>query len=410
MTHINITYSPYKLTTAITINGKKPKSASFSDLNGRRLQAWVDDLPEMLIKECDDNTFEMSFVGTRADYTDLREAIDYYNHKYAGVAEKAINVKYKSELKTDIADVPTKLHNSLPFVSYYDYKEEQFIEDTPIGETYFNIIKPLIEIIEEANNQSVRINLFTSRISEKSPIINYDLGIELKKFGVGINASGINNEPTTEKLESMLDNTETSLFWYEIDGRNPDIDKDDALLRHVGGIMKSGGKHVKDRCFFIVNNLDAFDTEVDGADCISKTLENVKNLLETKGISDPNIYPLASNPSLHLEKYCEYSHLSHKPKGIVFSHLRNANAMVEITKDSELLSLEEGILHEIHTGVESILQAVVHCVNKYAPTEAVNKLIDSLQIKLNEFADTEDEMGIRTIGYIKGIITDMVEF
>lgn len=410
MTYINITYNPYKLTTAITINGEKPKSASFSDLNGRLLQAWVDDLPEMFIKGCDDNTYEMSFVGTRADYTDLREVIDYYNHKYAGVAEKVINVKYKSELKTDIADVPTKLHDSLPFVSYYDYNEEQYIEDTPIGETYFNIIKPLIEIIEEANNQSVMINLFAPSISKKSPIINYDLGIKLRNCGTGFNASGINNEPTTEKLESMLDNTDTSLFWYEIDGRKPDINKDDASLRYIGEIMKKGGKHVKDRCFFIVNNLDAFDPEVDGVDCISKTLENVKNLLETKGISDPNIYPLASNPSLHLENYCEFSHLSHKPKGIVFSHLRNANSMVEITKDSELLSLEEGILQEIHSGVTSILEAVVHCINKYAKSEAVNKLISYIQIKLNASSDTEDEIAIRTISNIKSIITDMVDF
>ena len=71
MTHINITYNPYKLTTAITINGEKPKSASLSDLNDRRLQAWVDDLPEMLITECNDSTFEINFVGTRSDYTDL---------------------------------------------------------------------------------------------------------------------------------------------------------------------------------------------------------------------------------------------------------------------------------------------------------------------------------------------------
>lgn len=410
MTHVNITYNPYKLTTVITINGEKPKIASLSDLSGRRLQAWVDDLPEMLIKECNDNTFEINFIGTRADYTDLRESIDYYNHKYAGIAEKTIWVKYKSELKTDIADVPNKLHDSLPFVSYYDCKEEQYIKDTPIEKTYFTIIKPCIEMIEKANNQSVRINLFSPKTSDESPIIHYDLGIELLDCGVGCNALGISNKPTTEKLESMLDITDSSLFWYEIDGQKPDINKDDALLRYIGEIMKKGGKHVKDRCFFIVNNLDAFDTEVNGADCISKTLENVKNLLETNGISDPNIYPFASNPRMHLENHCEFSHLSHKPRGIVFSHLRNTNAMVEITKDSELLSLEEGVLYEIHSGVASILEAVVHCINKYAKTEAANKLISSLQIKLDEFADTEDEIAIRTIGNIKGIITDMVDF
>ena len=84
--------------------------------------------------------------------------------------------------------------------------------------------------------------------------------------------------------------------------------------------------------------------------------------------------------------------------------------MVEIKKDSELLSLEEGVLYEIHSGVASILESVVHCINKYAKTESANKLISSLQIKLDEFADTEDEIAIRTIGNIKGIITDMVVF
>ena len=84
--------------------------------------------------------------------------------------------------------------------------------------------------------------------------------------------------------------------------------------------------------------------------------------------------------------------------------------MVEITKDSELLSLEEGIIQEIHSGVTSILEVVVHCINKYAKSEAVNKLISYLQIKLDEFSDTEDEISIRTISNIKGFIKDMVDF
>ena len=76
MATVSITYNPYKLTTAITVNGQKPKQNSSLNVENRRLQEWVENLPRILVDEWRDNSFEITFTGTQVDFDDLKAAFE----------------------------------------------------------------------------------------------------------------------------------------------------------------------------------------------------------------------------------------------------------------------------------------------------------------------------------------------
>ena len=46
MREIFIKYNPYKVETTVTIDGKPVKKSSMLNMDDRRLQEWIDELPE----------------------------------------------------------------------------------------------------------------------------------------------------------------------------------------------------------------------------------------------------------------------------------------------------------------------------------------------------------------------------
>ena len=52
MKEIFIKYNPYQLVTEITIDGQKLKKNSKLNFEDRRLQEWVESLPDLLFEEC----------------------------------------------------------------------------------------------------------------------------------------------------------------------------------------------------------------------------------------------------------------------------------------------------------------------------------------------------------------------
>ena len=71
MREISIKYNPYSVETVVLIDGSSPKQNSRLNVEDRRLQEWIEDLPEILFEECSDRNFKLSFHGTRLDYEDV---------------------------------------------------------------------------------------------------------------------------------------------------------------------------------------------------------------------------------------------------------------------------------------------------------------------------------------------------
>ena len=79
MRNVSISYNPYRLKTHITVDRKKlAKNSELRERSaeGNRLQEWVEDLPDMLLNEFNDNKFAVSFHGTKMDYEDLKEVLE----------------------------------------------------------------------------------------------------------------------------------------------------------------------------------------------------------------------------------------------------------------------------------------------------------------------------------------------
>lgn len=71
MREIFIKYNPYRLETSITIDGVAPKQNSRLNFGDRRLQEWIEELPEILFEECSSRDFKIKFHGTVLDYEDV---------------------------------------------------------------------------------------------------------------------------------------------------------------------------------------------------------------------------------------------------------------------------------------------------------------------------------------------------
>ena len=68
MREIFIKHNPYKVETVITIDGKSVASNSELNFEDKRFQEWVEELPNLLVEECNTKDFSITFHGTLLDY------------------------------------------------------------------------------------------------------------------------------------------------------------------------------------------------------------------------------------------------------------------------------------------------------------------------------------------------------
>lgn len=447
MKKISITYNPYKLTTTIIVDGKKPKQNSSLNIENRRLQEWVDKLPDIMVKEYPDNNYDIHFTGTQVDYDDLTAAFND-NQDY--------KVKFEFDKKGDAETVEKAIDEI--------FRE---IEEGPVAEMRDKRIK---EAFEKAKNQQFEINVIATMSAGKSTLINALLGKKLMPIGnqattativkildkkgqkefsakafdqnhkmvkqfpnvtyqdmVSLNANanvssieiqgdipfvksdgmrlvlidtpGPNNsrDKQHEKMTyRMLENSDKSLVLFVINGRQVGIKDEQDVLSFVCETMDKGGKQSRERYIFAANQMDAYDIEDEGIGCIDKALNEEKDILKGKGIINPNIFPVASRPALEartkdpkrmtlnaFENNATCSDVYHFEKYYHFSHLPQ-KAKIDIERWIDKASDSEKI--EIHTGIVSIEQAINQYVNKYARTTKVNDLVQSFDGTLKELA------------------------
>ena len=71
MRKIYLEYNPYKVETKILVDDVTPKRNSRLQVKDRRLQEWIEDMPEILKEECRDTEYQLTFHGTNPDYEDV---------------------------------------------------------------------------------------------------------------------------------------------------------------------------------------------------------------------------------------------------------------------------------------------------------------------------------------------------
>ena len=351
MKKVKIKYNPYIVETEITVDGQKPKANSALNVGKKRLQEWVEKLPQILLDEYRDSNVIIEFTGTVSDYEDIESVFNVYKdkisatcnfHKTADITdvertidkifenikngpvaelkdkkiiqafEKAKDSKFEINVVATMSSGKSTLINALlgqqlmpaaneattaTIVKIIDTDQDHFsaIAYDKSGQ----IVKKLDNVtLEDMQALNADVKVSTVEIKGKIPCVS-SVGMKL----VLVDTPGPNNsrdKSHEEMTYKMIADSDKSLVLYVMNGQQLGINDEKIFLDYVCQSMKDGGKKARERFIFAVNKMDNFtpDPQEDGPECITKALDNVKAGLEDREIYNPNIFPVCSLPAL----------------------------------------------------------------------------------------------------------------
>ena len=417
MREIFIKYNPYRLETSITIDGAAPKQNSRLNFGDRRLQEWIEELPEILFEECSSRDFKITFHGTILDYEDVevmtREAkknglnielehipakevsdketaIDeIFDEIQAGPFDelkqpdviKAFNMAKSSDFEVNVVATmsagKSTLINALLRQKLMPAKQEACtatiteIKDNDaehfmakVYDTNGNLIQTHPELSFEIMD-SLNSNPEVSKIHVEGNIpfvTSEDVSLVL------VDTPGPNNSRDPEHKAAtyrMLSESSKTVVLYILNATQLAVNDDYKLLSHVADSMKVGGKQSRDRFIFVVNKLDDFKK---GEDSIEAAITKVRDYLRDNGIENANIYPASALTALNIRTILAESDDDdddevYEAKGKVRKFNRNPEMYFET-----LAPLTPSVRGEIETRLanarsnhDTYEEALIHC-------------------------------------------------
>lgn len=464
MKNVKIKYNPFTKTTEVHVDGKKPKGNSKLNFGEKRLQEWAGELPEVLVNEYQDRNFSIEFTGTLADFEDLKAGlsapnvginIENYKHnctpsvseteaevdkifeeiKKGPVSqlkdksiieafEKAKNLRFEINVVATMSSGKSTLINALldkklmPVAAEATTATIVNIIDTDIDKykgTAYNADNVIVD--KDDNLTYAKMKQWNSDeeissidIEGRIPCVN-SVGMKL----VLIDTPGPNNSADKRHRAmtyGMLSDSDKSLVLFVMRADALGVDDEKVFLDYVCDEMNKGGKQSRDRYIFAINKMDVFNPEEES---VESALVNIKdNILEKRGIFNPNIFPVSAQaaleartrptieqvlpvykqyikyfPSTHFDNYYQFSHLPGIAKNEIGKYLTEAKENSD-KKEGEYTAIE------IHSGIVSIEKAIELYINKYARTIKVYDLVQSFNKRLKELAAVATiEQGIK---------------
>ncbi len=353
MKKVQIKYNPYRLETDVTIDGRALAQNSLIAEKcqpGIRLQEWIEDLPKMLLDECNTIDFDILFHGTLMDYEDLTEVFTKASERDELTARlERIPAKETSdkevlidEVFQEIQEGPFDELKDMAIISAFKHARSRDFEVCVVAtmsagkSTLINSLlgaklmpskqeacTAIITRIKDVDNggkwQAEVYNSANNLIETHDDLayetmvrLNGDKNVSIIKAEgdipfvtaenislVLIDTPGPNNsrDPEHKKIQSeFLNKSSKSLVLYIMEGTFGS-DDDNTLLQRVADSMKVGGRQSKDRFIFVVNKMD--DRRQEDGDT-AKTLDRVREYLKGHGIANPNLFPTAALPALNI--------------------------------------------------------------------------------------------------------------
>jgi len=370
MKKVFIKYNPYKLETEVTIDGQAlAENSRLHELvfqgtdngEGVHFQDWVEELPHILLDECNVTDFEIKFHGTLLDYNDLvaimTEAAE--NSELSATIER-IPAKETTDKEKLIDKVVAKITSSdCPFdpeqvkelKDNFDKAKDSDFEVCVVAtmsagkSTLINamlgtklmpsaaeactaIITRIKDVSQDNipfraevyNKEGKHIESYDNLNLETMNRLNQDEQVsEIRIEGnipfvtsddvslVLVDTPGPNNARNREhrKVQNAFLNQSSKTLVIYIVTSEFGTDDDKALIAKVVESMSKGGKQSKDRFLFVVNKLDNRKKE-DGT--MEATLGRIRGYLENPGTEDepepgihnPNIFPAAALPAMNI--------------------------------------------------------------------------------------------------------------
>lgn len=349
MKEMLIKYNPYRLETTILVDGDAPQQKSKLNFADRRLQEWIEELPEIIFEEYRTRQFKITFHGTVLDYEDIesmkneakkdgfnielehipaKEVADKENSiseifdeiqrgPFAELKQpdvvKAFNMAKSSDFEVNVVATmsagKSTLINSLLRQKLMPAKQEACtatiteIKDTDgdffvakvynaDGELIQTYPELTFEIMEKLNGDP---NVSKIRAEGNIPFVeSEDVSLVL------IDTPGPNNSRDPEHKAAtyrMLSESSKAVVLYILNATQLAVNDDYNLLSHVADSMRVGGKQSRDRFIFVVNKLDEFKQ---GEDSVDAALNKVRDYLKDNGIENPNVYPASALTALEI--------------------------------------------------------------------------------------------------------------
>lgn len=349
MREIFIKYNPYRLVTEITIDGQPLKKNSKLNFEDRRLQEWVESLPELLYEECSTREFKITFHGTIPDYEDMAAMVEDAKDKEINIELGHIPAKEAKDKEEAIQKVFDEIQNG-PFdelrqpdviKAFNNAKSDNFevnvVATMSAGKsTLINALlqQRLMPAKQEACTATITeikdndADHFMAKVYDKEgklrqthSELSYEIMEQLNSDPnvskihvegnipfvtaddvslVLVDTPGPNNSRDPEHKAAtyrMLSESSKTVVLYIMNATQLAVNDDCDLLGHVADSMRVGGKQSRDRFIFVVNKLDDFKK---GEDSIEAAINKVRDYLKDNGIENPNIYPASALTALNI--------------------------------------------------------------------------------------------------------------
>lgn len=469
MKNVIIEYNPYKVVSKITVDGDEPKhNSKLRQFLNQRFQMWVDRIPELLKEEYNTSEFSLTFHGTDLDYQDLLSAITDGEENGIFIKAEKISAKEFGEKEKAIRDLFERTRK-LPFEelqspSVADAVEKAFNDQLPVNvvatmsagkSTLINALlgrkmmpaksgacTATITEIQDDDDCIFKATALDGRGTEVGhySVLDYktmqalNKNPEVKRIRVKgdipfvksdettlilIDTPGTDNAITDEHgkiTAKALDESSKILVIFIINGRKPHDYGQDELLRKIAKSMSVGGKQSKERFLFVISQMDTYDEEED--DIAEETIPDAVKYLESKGINDPNIFPVAAKPALLIRQYLnthdeeeraeileEINPIARKLNKQEQLHLEKYANLVrscQMQIDMELQSAVENndILGQalIHSGIRGIEETIRMYVTKYCRPAKITNVVNAFSHGLDDakaFEETRKEIAQR---------------
>lgn len=349
MREIFIKYNPYKLVTEIKIDGESLKKNSKLNFEDRRLQEWVETLPDLLFEECSTKDFKIIFHGTIPDYEDMAAMVEDAAKKDIHIELEHIPAKEVQDKDEAIQEVFDEIQNG-PFdelrqtdvIRAFNMAKSSDFEVNVVAtmsagkSTLINSLlqQKLMPAKQEACTATITeikdndADHFMAKVFDKDghliqthPELTYAIMEQLNAnpnvsrihaegnipFVIAgdvslvlVDTPGPNNSRDPEHKAAtyrMLSESSKTVVLYIMNATQLAVNDDFSLLSHVADSMRVGGKQSRDRFIFVVNKLDDFKK---GEDSVESAIKKVRDYLKDNGIENPNIYPASALTALNI--------------------------------------------------------------------------------------------------------------
>ena len=355
MKKVFIKYNPYLVTTEVLIDGKEPPQNSELHHPQQRLQDWVDELPDILVKESNSERIQLIFHGTSMDFDDIEDVFGMKNLEKKGLRKERFEIIHEQGYEP--ADQEEKL------ITLYEEIKRKLGDDAQLEDAFAAFQSGVFEVAVVATMSAGKSTLINALLGEQlmpsaqgncTAIITkirdddtamdwrlcaYDADgncIEQKESAtiddmrrhnegekkpkqvqlIGnipfvsskdmrlmlVDTPGPNNAENEEHGKVQRDYVnnggEKPLILYVMEP-NYNTDDSDALLQDIASRMRDKGKQARDRFLFVLNQMDRRESHETP---IEEEIRNVKNYLAKKGIEDAKVFPISAKAALDIRR------------------------------------------------------------------------------------------------------------